>query len=68
MVEAYLDEVCEDCVKGKQHRVYFKSMKVISTTKPLELVHIDLCGPMRTRSLNHSRYVLVIIDDYSRYT
>ena len=30
-VEAYLDEVCEDYVKGKQHRVPFKSKKVIST-------------------------------------
>ena len=53
-VEAYLDEVSEDCVKGKQHRVPFKRKKVISTSKPLELVHIDLCRPMRNRSLNHS--------------
>ena len=29
---------------------------------------MDLCGPMRTRSLNHSRYVLVIVDDFSRFT
>ena len=42
--------------------------KEISTSRPLELIHIDLCGPMRTRSLNHSRYVLVIVDDYSRFT
>ena len=67
-MKAYIDEVCEDCVKGKQHRVSFKSKKVISTLKPLELVHIDLCGPMRTRSVNHSRYVLVIVDVYSRYS
>ena len=67
-VEAYLDEVCEDYVKGKQHRVSFKSKKVISTMKPLELVHIDFYGPTWARSLKHSRYVLVIVDDYSRYT
>ena len=67
-MEPYLDEVCEEYVKGKQHRVFFKSKKVMSTPKPLELVHIDICGPMRTRSLNHSRYVLVIVDDFSRYT
>ena len=67
-MEAYLYDVCEDCVKGKQHRVSFKSKKVISTKKPLELVHIDLCGPMRTKSLNHSRYMSVIVDVYSRYT
>ena len=29
---------------------------------------MDLCGPMRTKSLNHSRYVLVIVDDFSRFT
>ena len=34
-VEAYLDNVCEDCVNGKQNRVSFKSKKAISTTKPL---------------------------------
>ena len=60
--------VCEDCVMGKQTRVSFKTKKTISTSRPLELLHIDLCGPMRTRSLNHSRYVLVIVDDFSRFT
>ena len=60
--------VCEDCVRGKQHRVSFNSKKVISSSRPLELVHIDLCGSMRVRSLNHSRYVLVIIDNFSRFT
>ena len=40
--KAYLDEVCQDCLKGKQHRVSFKSKKVISKSKPLELVHIVL--------------------------
>ena len=40
----------------------------MSTTRPLELLHIDLCVPMRTKSLNYRRYVLVIVDDYSRFT
>ena len=60
--------VCEDCVMGKQTRVSFKTKKIVSTSRPLELLHMDLCGPMRTRSLNHSRYVLVIVDDFSRFT
>ena len=60
--------VCEDCVMGKQTRVSFKAKKIVSTSRPLELLHMDLCGPMRTRSLNHSRYVLVIVDDFSRFT
>ena len=63
-----IEGVCEDCMRGKQHRVSFNSKKGISSSRPLELLHIDLCGPMRVRSLNHSRYVLVIVDDFSRFT
>ena len=37
-------------------------------TKPLELVHSDLCGPMQVDSSGGSRYMLTFIDDYSRYT
>ena len=40
----------------------------MSTTKPLELIHMDLCGPMKIQSRRGKRYVLVIVDDYSRYT
>ncbi|GJW58529.1 retrovirus-related pol polyprotein from transposon TNT 1-94 [Tanacetum coccineum] len=34
----------------------------------LHLLHMDLCGPMRVYSINEKRYILVIVDDYSRYT
>ncbi|XP_056690133.1 uncharacterized protein [Spinacia oleracea] len=60
--------VCDACIKGKQVRTSFKSKGVISTTKPLELIHMDLCGPMRTQSRSGKKYVLVIVDDFSRYT
>ena len=39
-----------------------------STTKPLQLIHMDLCGPMRVYSINGKKYALVMVDDYSRYT
>lgn len=39
--------VCKKCLKGKQTKVSFKS-KEHSSTRPLQLVHIDLCGPTRT--------------------
>ncbi|KAI3685645.1 hypothetical protein L6452_34899 [Arctium lappa] len=39
-----------------------------STNSSLVLLHMDLCGPMRTQSLGGKKYVLVIVDDYSRYT
>ncbi|XP_056695777.1 uncharacterized protein [Spinacia oleracea] len=60
--------VCDACIKGKQVRTSFKSKGMISTTRPLELIHMDLCGPMRTQSRSGKRYVLVIVDDFSRYT
>nr|GEZ74732.1 Gag-Pol polyprotein [Tanacetum cinerariifolium] len=34
----------------------------------LNLLHMDLCGPMRVASINEKKYILVIVDDYSRYT
>nr|GEZ53998.1 retrovirus-related Pol polyprotein from transposon TNT 1-94 [Tanacetum cinerariifolium] len=52
-----------------------KNQKSISPTKPvpnsrqrLHILHMDLCGPMRIASINRKWYVLVIVDDYSRYT
>ncbi|KAA3452947.1 Retrovirus-related Pol polyprotein from transposon TNT 1-94 [Gossypium australe] len=33
----------------------------------LQLVHTDVCGPMKTQSLNDSRYFILFVDDYSRY-
>jgi hypothetical protein len=42
---------CEYCLQGKQTRTKFKS-KEYSMTKPLEIVHIDLCGPIRKKGLN----------------
>ena len=41
---------------------------MISTSKPLELLHLDLFGPSQVQSINHNKYVFVIVDDYSRYT
>nr|GEX27607.1 retrovirus-related Pol polyprotein from transposon TNT 1-94 [Tanacetum cinerariifolium] len=39
-----------------------------SSKRRLQLLHMDLCSPMRIASINGKRYVLVIVDDYSRYT
>ncbi|GJT59174.1 retrovirus-related pol polyprotein from transposon TNT 1-94 [Tanacetum coccineum] len=54
--------------KGKCKRTIHKSKPVTSTDARLQLLHIDLCGPMRVESINGKRYILVIVDDYSRYT
>nr|GEX62198.1 retrovirus-related Pol polyprotein from transposon TNT 1-94 [Tanacetum cinerariifolium] len=59
-------QVCEGCVLGKQTKMSFLVGKSKRATDLLELVHADLCGPMRTESLRGSRYFLLFTDDYSR--
>ncbi|KAI3715360.1 hypothetical protein L6452_22340 [Arctium lappa] len=62
------EHLCAACDKGKMKRAANKPKPEPSTSSPLELLHMDLCGPMRTQSLGGKKYVLVIVDDYSRYT
>ncbi|XP_070055528.1 uncharacterized mitochondrial protein AtMg00300-like [Nicotiana tomentosiformis] len=61
-------KVCDACVKGKQVRSSFKLKKEVSTSRPLVLLHTDLCGPMRVPSRGEKKYIFVIVDDYSRFT
>ena len=62
------DKVYDACAKRKQSRISFKPKKYVSTSRPLELLHIDLCGPMRITSRGRKKYVFVIMDDYSHFT
>nr|GEU62336.1 retrovirus-related Pol polyprotein from transposon TNT 1-94 [Tanacetum cinerariifolium] len=52
----------------KAKRNSFQSKITPSLKRRLQLLHMDLCGPMRVASINGKRYVLVIVDDDSRYT
>src|ERR1044072_7197834 len=58
------EALCEACQKGKFSKRPFKAKNVVSTSRPLELLHIDLFGPVKTASLNGKKYGLVIVDDY----
>ncbi|GJU52262.1 retrovirus-related pol polyprotein from transposon TNT 1-94 [Tanacetum coccineum] len=49
-------------------KMFIKSKVVPSSKGRLNLLHMDLCGPMRVASINGKKYILVIVDDYSRYT
>lgn len=60
-----IDTSCKHCQLGKQTRVYFKT-KENSTSRPLELIHTYLCGPIRTKGLNGETYFILFINDYSR--
>ncbi|GKD70884.1 retrovirus-related pol polyprotein from transposon TNT 1-94 [Tanacetum coccineum] len=48
----------------KAKRSSFKSKAVPSSKGRLNLLHMDLCGPMRVASINGKKYILVIVDDY----
>jgi len=62
------NRLCDTCVKDKQTRTSFKTKDMISTNKPLDVLHMDLFGLFRTTSLAGNFYALVIVDDFSRYT
>ncbi|GJT17853.1 integrase, catalytic region, zinc finger, CCHC-type containing protein [Tanacetum coccineum] len=62
------DHLCSAYERGKSKKASHPPKLVPSDHSKLELLHMDLCGPMRVASINGKRYILVIVDDYSRYT
>nr|GEW36082.1 integrase, catalytic region, zinc finger, CCHC-type, peptidase aspartic, catalytic [Tanacetum cinerariifolium] len=62
------EHLCPSCEQGKSKRASYPPKLVPNSRQRLHFLHIDLCGPMRIASINGKRYVLVIVDDYSRYT
>jgi hypothetical protein len=62
------DFVCKPCQVGKLTRTQFKSKNCTSMEKPLQLVHMDLCGPSRQEGTKKENYFMLIIDDFSRLT
>ncbi|GKA01679.1 retrovirus-related pol polyprotein from transposon TNT 1-94 [Tanacetum coccineum] len=57
---------CDACKMEKQAHASHKAKNVVSMTRCLELLHVDLFGPYAVWSYGASRYTLVIVDDYSR--
>ncbi|GJW92448.1 putative ribonuclease H-like domain-containing protein [Tanacetum coccineum] len=62
------DHTCVACQKGKQHKASCKTKTVSSICKPLQLLHMDLFGPVSIRSINKKSYCLVVTDDFSRFS
>src|ERR1051325_11883337 len=61
--------LCVKLVKKENFsKTSFKSKNVVSTSRQLKLLHIDLFGPVKTASISGKKYRLVIVDDYSRWT
>ncbi|KAK1644603.1 hypothetical protein QYE76_062408 [Lolium multiflorum] len=62
------NRVCRACVEGKMHDSPHPSKTIIFSKRILELLHVDLFGPVTHASLGAKKHCLVIVDDYSRYT
>lgn len=57
---------CETCLKGKISSLPFGQNVSIKSSAVLDLIHSDICGPMRTTSLGGYKYFALFIDDFSR--
>nr|GEV43291.1 retrovirus-related Pol polyprotein from transposon TNT 1-94 [Tanacetum cinerariifolium] len=62
------EHLCPSCEPGKSKRASHPPKPVPNSRQRLHLLHMDLYGPMRIASINGKRYVLVIVENYSRYT
>ena len=62
------DKLYDAYQKEKQSKSSFKLKNVVSTSRPLELIHMDLFGPTRVASLGGMHYAYILVDDYSKYT
>ena len=62
------DTLCAACECGKQSKKRHPMVVHSSITEPLQLLHIDLCGPSAVASLHKKKYILVIVDDFTRFT
>ncbi|GKB70736.1 retrovirus-related pol polyprotein from transposon TNT 1-94, partial [Tanacetum coccineum] len=63
-----LVRLCSACALGKSSKKPHKPKSEDTNQEKLYLLHMDLCGPMRVASVNGKKYILVIVDDYSRFT
>jgi transposase InsO family protein len=62
------DRICSACQAGKQVGAHHPHKNIMTTDRPLELLHMYLFGPIAYISIGGSKYCLVIVDDYSRFT
>jgi hypothetical protein len=63
-----IEIICEGFIFGKKHRESFLVGKLDRGKTPLEIVHLDIFGPMQTPSIGGTTYFLTFIDDFSRKT
>ncbi|GJR17875.1 retrovirus-related pol polyprotein from transposon TNT 1-94 [Tanacetum coccineum] len=62
------DHLCSTCERGKSKKASHLPKLVPSDHSKLKLLYMDLCRPIRIASVSGKKYILIIVDDYSRYT
>ncbi|GJU37544.1 retrovirus-related pol polyprotein from transposon TNT 1-94 [Tanacetum coccineum] len=62
------DHLCSACQLGKSKKHTHTPKTENTNLEVLNTLHMDLCGPMRVQTINGKKYILVIVDDYSRFT
>ncbi|GJV81871.1 retrovirus-related pol polyprotein from transposon TNT 1-94 [Tanacetum coccineum] len=62
------DHLCSACELGKSKKSSHQPKAKDTNQVKLYLLHMNLCGLMRVESINGKKYILVIVDDYSRFT
>ncbi|GJW83860.1 retrovirus-related pol polyprotein from transposon TNT 1-94 [Tanacetum coccineum] len=62
------DHLCSACQLGKSKKSTHKPKTINTIMEVLHTLHMDLCGPLRVQSINGKKYILVIVDDFSRFT
>ncbi|GJV76690.1 retrovirus-related pol polyprotein from transposon TNT 1-94 [Tanacetum coccineum] len=62
------DHMCSAFAMGKSKKKTHKPKSEDTNQQKLYLLHMDLCGPMHVASVNGKKYILIIVDDYSRFT
>ena len=56
------------CQLGKQMKAKHLGIQTFATSRKLELLHMNLMGPTKTESLGGKRYIMNVVDDFTRYT
>ena len=56
------------CQLGKQKKAKHPGIQTSAISRLLELLHLDLMGPTRTKFLGSKRYIMVVVDDFTRNT
>nr|GEW43147.1 retrovirus-related Pol polyprotein from transposon TNT 1-94 [Tanacetum cinerariifolium] len=62
------DHLCSAYAMGKSKKKLHKPKSEDTNQEKLYLLHLDLCGLMCVASVNGKKYILIIVDDYSRFT